>query len=37
MMSKPYEDCGGCGRMFNMGKAEEVAEMLRHDCNEDDE
>ena len=32
-----YSDCGGCGRMFNMGKAEEVAEMLRHDCNEDEE
>lgn len=27
-----YVDCGGCGRMFDPGRATEVVEYDVHDC-----
>lgn len=32
-----YLECGGCGRLYNSEKANEMIELDNHDCNEEDE
>jgi hypothetical protein len=37
MDTRQYQECGGCGRLYNVNKANEIIEMDTHDCNEEDE
>jgi hypothetical protein len=33
MDTRQYAECGGCGRLYNTSKDNEIVEMDTHDCN----